>query len=1785
MGNQTISKRGPLAVCLFLLLFCLCELLIGRNENIRFDYINVAHGLPQSSVFCILKDSKGFMWFGTQDGLNRYDGRSITPYVDSNVKVENGKFGNVINDIAEDSGGKIWVGTDKGLVRFDPTFAKFCGVDDWQFPTEITTICLGKNSQKNLLWVGAANEVIIVDPKEIKWIDSLKMDHKVTTICCGKNEDLWVGTEYGLVKIDRNNRKILKSYKLPRSESQTVLSIYQDSNSDIWCGTDDGILVKYREAGEGSFLFQHKNDYGLGINAIAEDDKGNLWVGFNGDGITIYPIKEKKPAQKILSKLHIPRSLKDNYVLSILKDDRETIWVGTHSGGVNKYNPRKEKFTTYYCTSGDRESIKGNSIFSIYGDKGGIIWIGTYDGELNKFDPDNKIFEPVKNDVFIRQSILCIRGDGKGDLWFGTINGGLFHCLDKNRGKFEKITNNEVLGRKSIRVIEKDQDGQHLWIGTAAKGIVKFDPRTKEFSDSFSTNNGLTDNNIYSIFPDDQNKNIIWVGTSKNLERVNKKTKEVTPIKYSEDIRIFHIISDPKNKNILWFGTDTEGLCKFDKNNNEIEPKKNENKPDNIVYGTLVDEKGNFWFSTNSGIAEFNPKTEKVERTFDVNDGLQENEFNHGATWKNQKTGMMYFGGIQGLTEFLPANIVTNDKIPPIHFTKLKIRNNEIKVKESVEGKTILSSSLPETETIELNYRQQPFSLEFSALDYNVPKRIKYKGELSDLKGNKLKFWDFETNNYKSFDRLAPGEYRFSVWGSNSDRYFKENYQQNQKSAKIKIIIKRHWLTIWGSFILTVIVIFICSFGIYKFFQIRTKKRIEKLEMIEEAIKDVSVQEKTKDVVILILDNVVDSFGFDYGVISIVDFLNSRVETILNKIKKPNLIHPNKLKVNFKCRLNETNILTEVIKERKTIEIIGKKVKKGMRLNTKNFDEYRQEDLIRIFVPIVLHAKGKDILAGEANMVFGVVEAGFHRSTRTNISKEMKIILELFLNYCSSLFYRALKHSEKQIVAELLNKSSKHEHHEDFLKSVLKNSVNLIGGNKGSISFFSLNDCKINIIDTPILYNYSKGDVDLIKKRIPASKKCGIVSHAAEINHYYYSNNVKKDEYYIEEFEDVNSELAVPMRYSGRVIGVVSIYSTQEGFFDERKANIIQIISDEAAKIFQQKKINQTIKNLVIPFHFFVGIEKIYELIIDNIRNYFIADFVSIWEKTEEKEVKYKLINAFPILKEKYDIFGLSSLHQEIIASNKREIQLINFNESNQTSSCFYEFAKAENLRAMILVPIIVDQQVHGFINIFSKRELLPLLTEDKTFLNLISTKGAISAQYEKLISSFMDISNSLPSENIDRILKNITENASKVLYADPVILFRYDPDEDNLEITISGSLFNSESGDMINIDTEERKRTHLALNIIRKGSVWFEDINKYRKYIKKVKKEKKGNIVEKDFWSRERIKSSVGIRLVQNNKPIGVMFFNYRTEQRFDKDTRRFIEAFSSLASSAIVNAKYLDLIESQKQALEQQAQQLKGQTDQLLTQKENLEFKYEEIHRKMTEMLPRATRTSFYLILEGINHDIRNLLIRMRLDLKDIKDNSDRLHKKERNTIDDRIKDIEINSKKVSNLLKLFDFKKRGKQEVKINELIVELKFFFKTKESESIRFNTDGLNDSLPTIRCHKAELSMIIYNLLSNAVYAIGEKDHSRGEIKVKTDFRNDEYFIIVEDNGIGIDKNDIPKIFEAGFSKKEGGLGIGLYFVDEILRESFYGTIECESQYGYWTRFIIKIPKSINYKED
>lgn len=1737
--------------------------LICQDNNIRFDHITIDEGLSQNAVYCILQDSKGFMWFGTQEGLNRFDGRTFEIYKTSDDSLT--LSSSFIYDICEDQLGNIWVGTKKGLNRFDRIKETFHEIalsdslpDNWILSLHA--------DEKGNIWVGTTKGLAIIDAKNYKWIKNIKtIRNEVTSICGRNNNYIFIGAEDGLFQLDikyTENNPI-------QYMTESIWNIFKDIDRQIWVSTSEGNLFRYDSDKD---KFNHIVKYDVGIKAICKDINNNLWLGLDGAGIKIS--KNGQTLIELTAKSYDKRSISNNFVETIVTDKKGTIWLGTYGGGVNKYDSKKEKFITYYNDPKDDNSLSENMIFSVFEDHERSFWIGTLSGHINKFNTKLKKFTQIKLDLFKYNTISSVFEDSKGRLWIGTGKGTLFQFADRVNLNIQKIENNSF-GKRRIRAIREDHDKKHLWIATEDRGILFFDPDSNKII-SYMQNEGLNSNNVYSIFPDDTEHNFIWVGTDRgNIHKFDKRLNRLNEIESgtSLDIKIYSIINDPLNpKNLLWLGTN-KGLHAFDKNQKNIAYSYTiENGlPNNVVYGILPDSKGNLWVSTNDGLSKYNSIEKKIERNFDFRDGLQSKEFNRGAYFKSRFTGKMYFGGIEGLSVFHPDSIINDQTVPSIQFVNLAVNNQNITVDDTIKGSDfVLESSISETDYLE--FAQNDFvTFRFASLDYSIPEKIEYYKLLVNEKGDTIT-QNYDKDNYYTHNQLKNGIYTLKVWGSNSDGYL--NKSAAHASINFKILLP--WYKNTTVQLTIIIIVLVIGFGLVfhwgKAPQTRRAKQKTKvaewkrreaekhalvLEQLNKIIAHISAQENINNVSDAIIENIINFFGFDYSAISIVNHLEKTISTYIGKTKIPELVNPNNWKHLSEYYLDDKDILAEYArKDRRGItRFYGPDVDldKEKSLNKEICVKYHHEKLDRIFIPIEYIPIGP-LKDENTENVIGVIEAGYHIESSTYKKKNIPTAgLELFISSCAHILNRELNQERIRIVDKIIETCSKIDEHNEYLKQILKESTNVVEGDKGIIIFATSNDEEVSFNTNPIYYNFKNNNGDLTEHKDKLKTQIFILRHVADTKSFYYSGDIKNDAL-IKDFDNINSELVVPMIHSNKVIGVLAIYSKKNNFFNDSKAFIVQNIADKASDIFPKKKLNQIISNLVVPLELFTDLDKIYKLIIDTIRDYFITEYVSLWEKTNDDKLNYALISASSSLSVKYKKINLSSLKNDILHGNDRNLRLINFKNSQNHEDEFGDFAQQNEFKSMILVPFFIGQLNFGFINIFFKENILNLFTEDETFLKQIAIKGAITSQYRKLINSFMDISESFTSDHLNDIFETLTINASKVLHADPVVLFRYEPERNIFMATITGNLYHPKLKGIIN--QEDKRIDHLTKYIAEKGSVWFEKSSDYHDYTSKIQRLKRGRHFEQDFWTREKIESLVAIQLKYDEIPLGAMFFNYRTPQKFNDDIKRLHEAFALLASQAIVNAKRLEkrddflktkMLFSKSMTESEIASSVAHNSGNLLTAI-NLKF-----NRFINDL-------KFSKKLKGVDvkkEIVTNFFDEMKYPLTRLMYSFDMLakYRKTDELIEEyRVKDLIEDSLSLTKEM--------------LSKLDIKVKLDFKCN----------------PTVVCDNNQMNHVLLNLIFNSRDSIKGLNRKNGLISIKVEYKDakkEEVVIQIADNGSGISKDNHNRIFDTYFTtkEKEGGTGLGLP-ISRFIVERHGGRIDFRSSDKKWTTFemVLQIEK-------
>ena len=836
LETKIILKISTALVFGFLLIN-LPKKLTGQEYNYRFQQISIDDGLSQCTVQCILQDNKGFMWFGTEDGLNRYDGYKFKIYrhdPENPYSISD----NSIWAIYEDSYGELWIGTFNGLNRYIRAKDEFVRYqNDPQNPESLSDNIIWTIFEDSFgnLWIGTDKGGLNLFDRATESFtnythdknnDSSLISNSVISILEDNIGNFWVGTFSGLSRFNREQEKFYHYVNEPDNpnslKNNEIAVIYEDRSGVLWFGTGDGLVSFDRKKNQ--FIhhpFNIQTKIKISIQTIYEDHSGLLWLGTDVSGLFIFD-KQKGSFIHYENNPDDPSSLSSNDVWSIYKDRSDVLWIGT-GFGLSKLNLGAKKFNNYQYKPGYQNCLSDNIVWTILVDHLGFLWIGTDTGGLNKYDRKKNKFTVFKNNPNDPNSIgnncvLSICEDQNGIIWAGTYGGGLNKYNRKNniffKYKYDASDSNSP-SSDFIQSIFEDDSGI-LWIGTEHGVLNKFDQVKKKFTryplDTLNTDIPGT-NEMWTIHED--KTGCLWIGTERSgLVKFNPKSEKFCYYQYkindSNSVSSNSILSIYEDKfNKLWLGT-SSGLNKFD----PIEEKfthyrKKNGLPNELVYGILAESNSvdslldNLWISTNKGLSKFNPNTETF-RNYDVWDGLQSNEFNSGAYFKS-KNGEMFFGGINGLNSFFPKNIKDNLLPPPIIFTDFKLFYKSASIGKKENERSILSKSITETDFIELTHKENIFSIEFSALDFAVTKKNMYKYKMEGLDQD----WNFlGTSNVVSFHQLPPGNYLFKVKGSNSDGVWSTH------AAELKIsIIPPFWQRSWFKVIFYAAIILMVFLG------------------------------------------------------------------------------------------------------------------------------------------------------------------------------------------------------------------------------------------------------------------------------------------------------------------------------------------------------------------------------------------------------------------------------------------------------------------------------------------------------------------------------------------------------------------------------------------------------------------------------------------------------------------------------------------------------------------------------------------------------------------------------------------------------------------------------------------------------------------------------------------------------------------------------------------------------------------------------------------------------------
>ncbi|PJJ84144.1 hybrid sensor histidine kinase/response regulator [Mucilaginibacter auburnensis] len=809
MRERLIRWHSLVLVILAVAFYCLpvyAQQLSGK-QNVKFTHITTADGLSQSTVTCILKDRYGFMWFGTEDGLNRYDGYRFIIYR-NNLNDKNAIAGNSITTLYEDKTGNIWIGTKEGLSRYNRTnnnFVNYTAKPGGLTNSSINSICEDNDGN---IWVGTLMNLNILNPRNNK-IEYLLADGKpgslsntrVTYILKDSQRRLWVGTNDGLNLYNPANGKFKAYYHDAKDEnslaSNYVKVLADVGNGRLMIGTNDaGLDVFDTKSGVFKHHTSNKGDTSSisdnNVHAIGRTSAGNFWIGTE-KGLDFYVTRNGKFTTYINSPADVT-SLAGSSVRAVLVDDMGTLWAAASSAGISKYDKSLSLFKVYKYLYGDKRGLSGREVTAFADADNGNIWVATDGGGLNLFNTQTNTFsyymhrDGMRNSLSANNILALCKSKTGNRLWIGSYTGGVdLFVISKNTFiNFKKGTGPAQLSDDRVFALMEDSKN-NLWIGTNGGGVNILDASQKKVTvlrSNFNDEKTIS-NDVIRCFYEDVDGDI-WIGTyNAGISIYNTKTGSVTRLnkansKLSNNI-IFAIERDIYGN--IWVATGG-GLNRYDAAKKQFVTYTTQNGLANNNIYTIVPNGAYLWLSTNNGLTRFDIKRNSF-KNFNLRNGLQDHEFKHNAGLLS-KTGELYFGGVNGFNRINPKYITGNQNIPEIVISGFELFNKPQYV--GMPGSP-LKQAISDTRSITLNYKQSIFTFEFVALDYTVPEENDYAYMLEGLETD----WNYIGNRHRAtYTNLNPGTYTFRVKAANNDGVW------NEKGIAVEItILPPFWLTWW----------------------------------------------------------------------------------------------------------------------------------------------------------------------------------------------------------------------------------------------------------------------------------------------------------------------------------------------------------------------------------------------------------------------------------------------------------------------------------------------------------------------------------------------------------------------------------------------------------------------------------------------------------------------------------------------------------------------------------------------------------------------------------------------------------------------------------------------------------------------------------------------------------------------------------------------------------------------------------------------------------------------------
>ena len=832
-------------VALLLFLTLLGNRVMANGGHIPFYHLSLKDGLSQAAVHAIAQDKTGFMWFGTQEGLNRYDGYRFTVY-QADKENPASLSSSWISSLLVDQDGTLWIGTNGGglnrLAANSQIFQRF--KHDPENPNSLSHNRIRSLFQDSngFLWIGTdgggLNRYDPVNGTFTRFLhnpndpNSLSND-RVRSICEDHNGFIWIATDGGGInKLDPVSGNFIHFRHEPDNRhslsDDRVRKVYVDKENRLWIGTYQGGLNRLEPGSEDFIHYIHRNNDprsltpGI-VRAIFQDRNGRLWIGTDG-GLSRWQA-ESDTFIRYVHNPSDPMSLSDNRVISIAQDRGGVLWIGTFRG-LNKWNAITGSFDLFRANPKDAQSLSSNIVTAFHQASPHEIWVGTFGGGLNLFDQATHRFQHFRHDPHDPNSlsddrVMSLLVDSQGDLWIGSMGGGLDY-YNPDTQHFRHYSHDpsdpNSLSANGVTAIYQDSHGL-LWVGTYQGGLNVFDPKTGAFlhfrHDPLNPES-LSNDQVLIITEDTQGD--LWIGTDGGgLNRFKRDTKTFLHYQHDPDNpnslsgnRIWSIYSQPDGS--LWIGTSEGGLNYWHGSDRQqgivtfFHYTKQDGLPSNAILGIVGDDNGNLWISTNRGLSRFTPATGKI-KNFDSSHGLQGEDFNQGAYFRAQN-GAIFFGGSNGFNAFDPKSIQDNHYVPPVVITGFYKFNEPV----------LANDQLKRTSIIQTGHRDYMIGFEFAALDYTETDKNQYQYKLEGFDQEWVHAGSLRRATYTN---LEPGNYVFRVKASNNDGVW------NEQGASVQLhVAPAPWFTWWAYSIYSFLAITLLWYA----WQTHSKRLAQKME-------------------------------------------------------------------------------------------------------------------------------------------------------------------------------------------------------------------------------------------------------------------------------------------------------------------------------------------------------------------------------------------------------------------------------------------------------------------------------------------------------------------------------------------------------------------------------------------------------------------------------------------------------------------------------------------------------------------------------------------------------------------------------------------------------------------------------------------------------------------------------------------------------------------------------------------------------------------------------------------